>query len=255
MGIASSLRDRSGALGTWVQMNSPETCELAAASGFDFVVIDMEHGSFDLGDAVHMIRAVECGGADPIVRVPSDDPAGIKRVLDAGAAGVLVPGIRTAAQAAAVVAAARYEPRGTRGACPCTRSTGHGRIPWPQARRRADENVLVWLLIEHPDAIADIEAIAETGPDALALGPFDLAMSMGLDGDHRSPEVRAALDTVIAAARARDIEVMATALEESTDATATVVESWRAAGCRIVTALVDRLTLLSAYREMYSKLQ
>ncbi|GAA4684869.1 aldolase/citrate lyase family protein [Pseudonocardia yuanmonensis] len=232
-------------------MNSPETGELAAAAGFDFVVVDMEHGTLDLRDAAHAVRAVQGRGADAIVRVPSADPTTIARVLDLGTRGVLVPGIRSAQAAARAAAAAHYAPRGERGACPCVPGFDHGLLPWDEAQRHAD-SIHVWLLIEHPAAIADIEnlavASAAAGATALVLGPFDLAVAMGHGGDHRHPEVRAALEQTIGAARSAGLDCVAVTLEDHAQASAAAVASWRAAGCRITTALLDRYALGHAYR-------
>ncbi|MCE0762082.1 aldolase/citrate lyase family protein [Pseudonocardia kujensis] len=232
-------------------MNSPETGELAAAAGFDFVIIDMEHGTLDLPDAAHAVRAVQGRGADAIVRVPSTDPTMIARVLDVGTRGVLIPGIHSAQAAARGAAAAHYAPRGERGACPCVPGFDHGLLPWDRARQHADATH-VWLLIEHPDAIADIDllaaASAAAGATALVLGPFDLAVAMGYEGDHCHPAVRGALEQTIKAAHRAGLDCVAVTLEDHAHASAAAVASWRAAGCRIATALLDRYALGHAYR-------
>lgn len=249
--LHSALDERDHALGTWVQMNSPETGELAAAAGFDFVIIDMEHGTLGLPDAAHAVRAVQGRGADAIVRVPSTDRTMIGRVLDLGTRGVLIPGIRSAQAAARAATAAHYAPRGERGACPCVPGFDHGLLPWDQAQQHAD-TTHVWLLIEHPDAIADIKnlaaASAAAGATALVLGPFDLAVAMGHRGDHRHPAVRAALEQTIEAAHSAGLDCVAVTLEDHAHASAAAVASWRSAGCRITTALLDRYALGHAYR-------
>src|SRR5215211_7593517 len=124
--IRIALQSKSIAFGTWAQMNAPEFCEIAGRSGLDFVIVDMEHGAFGIDSAVNMIRAVEAGGAAPMVRVPDAARSGILKVLDAGAAGVLVPNVDNRGVAEQIVSAAKFAPRGTRGACPCTRATAHG---------------------------------------------------------------------------------------------------------------------------------
>src|SRR5215218_2010932 len=121
--IRIALRDRSVAFGTWAQMNAPEFCEIAGRSGLDFVIVDMEHGAFGIDSAVNMIRAVEAGGAAPVIRVPDASRSGILKALEAGAVGLLVPNVDSKQMAEEIVAAARFAPRGTRGACPCTRAT------------------------------------------------------------------------------------------------------------------------------------
>ncbi|MBW0113879.1 HpcH/HpaI aldolase family protein [Pseudonocardia abyssalis] len=249
--VSAALADRGDAVGTWVQMHSPEAGELAAAVGFDFVVVDMEHGTLDLPAAAHMVRAIQGRGADAVVRVPSPEPGTIGRVLDAGARGVLVPGVRGAPEAGHAAAAAHFAPRGTRGACPYVPAFDHGLVSWDEARERADA-VHVWLLIEHPDAVGDIEALAAAaaaaGATALVLGPFDLAVAMGHGGDHGHPQVRDALEATVRAAHGAGLDCVAVTLEEEPTASVAAVAAWRSVGCRITTALLDRSTLARAYR-------
>lgn len=250
--ISAALTERGRALGTWVLMDSPETGELAAAAGFDFVLIDMEHGALDLPATAHGVRAVQGRGADAVVRVPTLDPSMIGRVLDVGARGVLVPGIRSPDDARRAAAAAHFAPRGERGACPFVPAFDDGLLPWGPAAPH------VWLLIEHPQAVADITDVAavaaEAGATALVLGPFDLAVAMGLDGDHHHPEVRRALDQVLRAADTTNLDVVAVTLEPDAPTTARAVQEWRAAGCRLTTALLDRHTLAHAYRSTLTEI-
>ena len=122
---------RSGyAFGTFIQTVSPESAEIAAAIGFDFLIIDMEHGSFGFDNLVHMIRGVQIGGATPVVRLPDHSETGIYKALDAGCVGLLIPGVSAAEQAQRIAKAARYAPLGKRGACPRVRATVHGISPW-----------------------------------------------------------------------------------------------------------------------------
>ena len=97
--VEEALKSRGVAIGTWARMKCPEVCELIGAAGFDFVVIDTEHGSFGLEGAVEMIRAAEARGTVPIVRLPDNSPTSIKKILDAGAVGIFIPGIRTGEEA------------------------------------------------------------------------------------------------------------------------------------------------------------
>lgn len=245
--LGRSLSQRGETVGTWVQINSPEVAETAAGSGFDFVIIDMEHGSFGIDSCVNLIRAVEAGGADAIVRVPSSAPVDIAKVLDAGARGVVVPAVRSGEEAARAIAASRYEPHGTRGACPYVRATDHGLVPWHEHRQRSDAAVFTWLLIENNDAVDNIEAILDAGPDAVMLGPFDLAMSMGHGGDMTVPAVQDALATVTAAARARGIDIVTVLFGKSIEETVADAAVWRARGSRIFAVSSDRWLLSSGY--------
>ena len=116
--VKEALEQTGFAFGTFVQIASPENAEIAAASGFDFIILDMEHGSFGIESLVNMIRGVQIGGSTPVVRVPDHSETGIMKALDAGAVGLLIPGVSNAKQAQEVVRATRYAPVGHRGACP-----------------------------------------------------------------------------------------------------------------------------------------
>jgi len=230
-------------------MASPEICELAAGAGFDFVIIDMEHGSFGLESAVDMIRAVELKGATPVVRLPDGSISGIKKVLDAGAVGVIVPGIRTGEEARQIAAAVRYEPKGTRGACPYVRATGHGLTDWKQYSDWSDRESMAWALIENADAVRNIEDIAAAGVDGLMLGPFDLSMSMGHQGDIEHPAVTDALNRVVQIASEKGLDFIVVLFGLELHEIKKSADAWRRRGCRIITTLCDRAYLADGYRK------
>lgn len=253
--ILSGLEDGRPVFGTWVQTRSAEACEAAGATGYDFLVVDMQHGSFGLDAAADLIRATLAVATSPIVRVPSLDPVLIGQVLDAGAHGVLVPDLRSGEQARAAVAAARYAPGGSRGACPTVRANGHGAVPWEVHQSWAATQSVVWGLVETPEAVADVDAIAASGLHALVMGPFDLAMAMGLDGDVGHPRVVASMQRVLDASVAAGVECVAVLFESDPDEVARAAGQWRTRGCRIVTALSDRWCLTSSWGQALAGLQ
>ena len=253
--IKEALEARGVAIGTWVQMKSPETCELAAAAGFDFIIIDMEHGTFGIEGSLEMIRAVESQGAAPVLRLPDGSATAIKKALDAGAAGIIIPGIRTGEQALQIVQAAKYEPLGKRGACPSVRATMHGLIDWEKYSEWSDGNTLVWSLIENTDAVSNINQIVSAGVDGIVLGPFDLSMSMGLGGDMDSPDVRKALEHVMKVALGRGVNVVAVLFEAEPEEILASAKHWLGLGCRIITALSDRALLANAYKNVIHRLK
>ena len=129
--------------GVAVQLSCPDIVEIVGYTGFDFAWIDAEHGGFDLGDIRNLVRASNAARIASIVRVPNHEPTYIQRVLDMGASGVMVPRVSTVEQGRAVVAASRYAPGGTRGACPCGRAFAH-RMQDPSTELdQADREVLV----------------------------------------------------------------------------------------------------------------
>lgn len=202
-------------LGTMVQFDCCEIVEIAGGAGYDFVVLDAEHGALDIAALTQLLRAADAVGIAAMVRVPDHGAAFIQRVLDAGACGVLVPRVRDRAQAEAIVRAARFAPLGERGACATSRAAGHWTSDWAGFARRAAADVLVWALVEDPDGVERIAQIADvTGLDALVFGALDLAQSLGLGGNVGHPAVKAQFDAVHAAARACGLPLVAVTASE-----------------------------------------
>lgn len=189
---------------------SPMIVEVMARAGLDFFIVDMEHSPTDLGVAAHLVRAGDAAGITPFVRVPSVDPGLIKKMLNLGAQGIVIPHANRESCAAAVKAA-WFEPEGIRGSCPAVRQAGYGpQEDWQAFMRRANAEVLVIPLIEDPATLEDFEALADMpGLDVFFLGPFDFAVAAGVPGagfDH--PVVAAALERMVEIASARGKYVM-----------------------------------------------
>lgn len=193
-------------LGAAVSVSDPTITE-ALADSVDFVWIDQEHNPLSMGEVQGHIMATKGSPATPIVRVPWNDHVMIKRVLDAGAAGIIVPMVRTATEARRAVEACLYPPDGIRGYGP-RRPSNYGRRGGVDFVRDANAAVIPILQIEHVDAVEQIDAIvAVPGIASLVFGPNDLAGSMGLLGEPHHPKVAAAIDHVIARARAAGVFV------------------------------------------------
>lgn len=236
-------------IGTFIQTKSPEACELAARAGFQFVIVDMEHGSFGIEGAVEMIRAIEAGGAMPIVRVPDHSRTNIFKVLDAGAMGVLAPSVSTADQAKAIVKAATYGPDGTRGACPCTRGTGHGVSDWKDYVSWTRSETFVAALIETPEGVANFdEIVAVDGIDVIVLGPFDLSQAMGFEGNYEAPEVQSQMEDLARRGRAAGKKVMAVSFESAGDPLRRDYDRWVSKGIDAVALSSDRFMLSSGMK-------
>lgn len=210
--IRNKLEAGERVFGVSVQLPSPEVAEIVGYAGLDFVWIDAEHGTLDLGDISQIVRGADASGIDAIVRVPDQSLSFIQRVLDLGAAGIVAPHVRTVTEAVALVAAAKFGPSGTRGACPGTRAVGHLTLDWPTDYRRANQDVLVFGLIEDVEGVENVEAIAnESGLDGLMFGPFDLAQAAGFEGDVTHPDIVRMQTRVRSAASAAGIEYLALA--------------------------------------------
>ena len=170
------------ALGLWVTLESPSISEIAACLKLDWAVIDAEHGHLDLKEIVEHLRAMRGSGTVALVRVQEIEQGQIKRVLDIGADGVLVPQVKTAAEVEQAVQFAKYPPRGVRG-IGAERSTRWG-MAMRTATARANGETLVIPLIETREALENIDAIlAVDGVSAIFFGPADLSASLGFLGE------------------------------------------------------------------------
>jgi 2-keto-3-deoxy-L-rhamnonate aldolase RhmA len=198
--LARRLRSGESVVGTFLNLGSPVAAEICGLAGFDWVLIDLEHGSGSEPALLHELQAVAGTGATAVVRVEANDPARIGRALDFGAEGIMVPRVDTADDAVAAVAAMRYPPQGARGVALMNRSGGFGRRPGGFAG--ANERVLGIVQIESPQGVANASAIAEVdGVHALFIGPSDLSHSMGIPGDLEAAPFQDAVLAVVAAAR------------------------------------------------------
>ncbi|MEE8189762.1 MAG: aldolase/citrate lyase family protein [Kiloniellales bacterium] len=206
MSGTSSLKERliagRPAFGCWLEMCSPIAAEIVAQAGYDCVLIDMEHGPASNLDAVGLMQAIQGRDCVPLARVPSNDPVPVKRILDAGALGVMLPAVNSAAEAEAAVAACRYPPKGRRGmAASIVRASEFGGR-WRDYVAGIDERLLVMCQIESRAAVANAAAIAAVeGVDLLFIGPFDLSSDLGFLGQPDHPEVRAEIARVEQAAK------------------------------------------------------
>jgi 2-dehydro-3-deoxyglucarate aldolase/4-hydroxy-2-oxoheptanedioate aldolase len=195
--LRDKLRRGQVCLGTSITFGDPTVTE-ALAGSVDFVWIDTEHNPLSLEQVQGHVMATKGTAAAPLVRVPWNDPVLIKPVLDLGAAGVIVPLIRTADDARRAVAACKYPPEGVRGYGP-RRPSDYGRLGGPNFIRAANAAVLPVVQIEHLDALNNLdEILAVPGLAMLVAGPQDLAASLGHPGEPRHPDVLRAIETVLA---------------------------------------------------------
>lgn len=190
-------------IGPIISLPCPDVADLLSRVGFDYLWIDLEHSPMDVGDAQALLQAA--GGRAPcVIRVPEVSEAWIKKALDTGCDGIVIPQIRSAAEARAAVAWCQYPPAGRRGAA-STRAHGFG-LNFSDYVATANDNLAIILQIEHIDAVNDIDAILQTpGVAALFVGPFDLSGSMGLLGQINAPEVQAAIERVMDACKVADM--------------------------------------------------
>ena len=189
------LKSGTPAFGAIIHEYSPGTVELFGAIGYDFVMIDCEHGGMSVDQVENMVRGAEVFGITPIARIPNHDASTILRFLDRGVQGIIVPHVNTRSQAEAVTEAARYHPEGGRG-------VGGGRAhdygintTRSESTKFVNDNILVIPMIEEVEAIKNVGEIALVeGVDVLHVAPGDLGQSMG---NPPQSEIREAMDKVI----------------------------------------------------------
>lgn len=198
----SRVLAREWLAGGWLNLGSPITTEVAGALGFDWLLIDHEHGPGGEDTMLAQLQAASATPAVPIVRIAVNEPARYKRALDMGAHGVMTPYINTAAEAQAMVAAMRYPPRGFRGVAKFQRGAAFGG-DFDDYYAHAHERILAIAQIETPEAVANAAAIAAVdGIDVLFVGPTDLSYNLGIPDQLDHPLFLAAVNSVVSAARA-----------------------------------------------------
>lgn len=183
--------------GVWCAIPSSVSIEFALAAGFDYGCLDLQHGAIGYSAAVPMLQAARAEGAVPVARVPANDASGIGRILDAGAAGVIVPLVDTAEEAARAVAACRYPPAGRRSFGPIRAGLVAGSTDIADLAK-----VVCMVMVETAEGLANVDEIAATpGLDGVYIGPADLALALGLPPGHERPEREhaEAVDTILAA--------------------------------------------------------
>ena len=206
MTLALKQRIRAGevTLGSWVMLGHPAIGEILVRAGFDWLAIDMEHTAITLGEVQPLVQVIDLAGCTPLVRVYENAPSLIKRVMDTGAHGVIVPMINSRADAEQAVQAIRYPPYGTRGVG-LGRAQGYG-ADFEGYRDRREKDSLLIIQIEHVQAVERLEDILSVeGIDGLLIGPYDLSGSLGVPGQFDHPEVQHALRRIKTVAASRRI--------------------------------------------------
>lgn len=212
--IREKIRKGKATIGTWLQLPSPDVAEIMARAGYDWVAVDMEHGSFGPSILPDIFRAIECGGATPFARLPEASKVWIKTALEAGALGLIFPMIESARQLSDAIDLATYPGQdfwrqgGTaaayRGVGFC-RANEFGR-GFQKYREKIAPNIFIAAQIEHIRAVENIdEILSQKRLDAIMVGPYDLSGSMGLTGEFDNPDFQAVMDLITAACKKRGV--------------------------------------------------
>ncbi len=194
--IRAALAGDGTSIGSWMQIPDPSVAEILGQSGYDWVAVDMEHGSISVHQLPNLFRALELGGTLPMVRLARGHVKDCKQALDAGAGGVIVPMVESAADLIEVRNACCWPPSGTRGVG-FSRANLFGKH-FQDYRQEAQAPLLV-AMIEHTRAVEALpDILAVEGLDAILVGPYDLSASMGLTGDFASPLFSSGMERILA---------------------------------------------------------
>ncbi|HEX7238421.1 MAG TPA: aldolase/citrate lyase family protein [Gammaproteobacteria bacterium] len=241
------LKRREKLVGTMVTLASASSAEVLASLGFDWLFIDAEHGPLETQELLTILQAVGDKAAC-IVRVPEAAEVPIKKALDLGAHGIIVPQVNTAEQAADVVRFARYAPEGARGVG-LARAHGYG-VKFREYLSAANREIAVIVQAEHARAVENIDAIVRVpGVDAVLLGPYDLSASLGKMGQLDDPAVVAAIGRVTDACRAAGMPLGYFGV------TAAAVKPYLARGYSLLVAGVDTLFLANGAKALLAELR
>ena len=194
--LKNKLKSNALTLGSWITLGHPSIAEILALAGYDWLVVDLEHTTISIEQAGELIRVIDLCGVAPLVRLTSNHPDQIKRIMDAGAHGIVVPMVNSVEDAARAVAATRYAPQGIRGVgLARAQKFGTGFSDYLQWQK---DGPVVIVQIEHKDALNHLEEIFSVpGVDGFIVGPYDLSCSMGIPGEFDRPEFKAAMNQIL----------------------------------------------------------
>lgn len=202
--LPKSLANNEITIGSWITLDHPAIAEIMAKSGFDWLTVDMEHSAITLAQAQELIRVIELCDCIPLVRVGHNDPNLIKRVMDAGAHGVIVPNVNSAEEARRAVNAVKYPPIGTRGVG-LARAQGYG-FDFEKYKEWVSTESVIIVQIEHIKAVENLKDILTTpGVNGFIVGPYDLSASVMVPGQFDNPEVLDALKKIIKISKELDV--------------------------------------------------
>jgi 2-dehydro-3-deoxyglucarate aldolase len=195
--LKQKMRNGETTIGSWITLGHSAIAEIMLKAGYDWLVVDLEHSTISIDQAGELIRTIDLGGAAPLVRLTSNGPDQIKRVMDAGAHGIIVPMINSAQEARDAVASTRYAPHGSRGVG-LARAQGYGPKFAEYLEWQRDSTIVI-VQIEHKDALGNLDEILTVpGVDGFIIGPYDLSCSMGIPGEFENSEFKNSMDFILA---------------------------------------------------------
>ncbi len=202
--LKNKLKNNQLTIGSWVTIGHPSIIDIMASAGFWMVVVDMEHTSIDLTTAHNLISTIQANGMKALVRVSKNEEVIIKRILDMGADGIVVPMVKSRADALEAIDYAKYPPVGKRGVG-LFRAQKYG-LGFDEYKKWVNEELVIIAQIEHFEAVENIEEIITTdGIDGVIIGPYDLSGSMGYPGEYDRDDVKKGIEKVLRVCKEQDV--------------------------------------------------
>lgn len=237
MDILDKFKEKLGTgnpvFGPFMKSTDPAFVEAAGYSGFDFVILDQEHGPVDSVQLQNLIRAAYCAGVLPVVRASDISESSISKPLDLGACGIQVPQVTNAEMARKCIKAARFFPEGERGVCRFVRAAQYSSMPREEYFKKANETLVI-IQLEGKEAVLDLDNILRVdGIDIIFIGPYDLSQSLGVPGQVTHPVVLEAMNNIVGKARSAG-KVVGTFTD-----TPGMAMMWKKAGVQYISYSVD----------------
>jgi len=250
MSLKNKLKNNELTLGSWITIGHTAIVDIMSSAGFEWLVVDIEHTSIDLATAHQLIATIQANGMKALVRVSKNEEVIIKRILDMGADGIVVPMVKSKEDALEAIDYAKYPPVGKRGVG-LFRAQKYG-LGFDEYKKWVNDELVIIAQIEHIDAVENIEEIITTeGIDGVIIGPYDLSGSMGYPGEYDRDDVKKAIAKVLQVCKEQNfpsgfhvIESNPTKLQERMDE-----------GCTFLAYSLDFFFLGDSAREGMQKLK
>ena len=243
--LKEKLENKSNVIGPFMKLPSPPVVEIAGLAGFDFVIIDCEHGPLNMLEAENMIRAAHLANMSAVVRVGENNPNMISRALDIGADAVEIPQISTKEDALNAVKASKFSPLGERGVCRYVKAAKYSSMDKSEYFKYANENTLVIIHIEGMEGIENLDKILEVdGIDVIFIGPYDLSQSLGIPGDVNNIKVEEKMKEVVNKASAKG-KIVGTFVDDIESA-----KKWKSLGIQYMSYAVDVGIIYDSFKKI-----